>query len=133
MILIVWQTPPPYGGQAIMIKYMLDYFHNQDSFKHIRMCFSREFNDRGKFSLYKIVHLLQVIYQIWFYRFKYKCNTLYYPLSSSPKVAVFRDAIILGLTRFLFRKTIYHFHAAGISEEITKYHYLIRFIIYNII
>lgn len=23
-ILVVGQTPPPYGGQAVMIKYMLD-------------------------------------------------------------------------------------------------------------
>lgn len=132
-ILVVGQTPPPYGGQAIMIKYMLDNFQSPNSIKHVRMCFSKEFNDRGKLSLYKIIHLIQIIYKIWLYRFKYRCNTLYYPLSSSPKVAVFRDAIILGLTRFLFKKIIYHFHAAGISEELPKYNLIIRNIIYMII
>ena len=64
MVLIVGQTPPPYGGQAIMIKYMLDNFQSPNSIKHVRMCFSKEFNDRGKLSLYKIVHPLQVIVKI---------------------------------------------------------------------
>ena len=132
-LLIVGQTPPPYGGQAIMIKYMLDNFQHQNSIKHIRMCFSKEFNDRGKFSLYKITHLIQIIFKIWVYRFKYKCDTLYYPISSSPKVAVVRDAIILGLSRFLFKKTIYHFHAAGISEELPQYNQIIRSIIFTVI
>lgn len=132
-LLVVGQTPPPYGGQAIMIKYMLDNFQHQNSIKHIRMCFSKEFNDRGKFSFYKITHLIQIIFQIWLFRFKYKCNTLYYPISSSPKVAVFRDAIILASSRFLFKKIIYHFHAAGISEELPKYNPVIRNIVYMII
>lgn len=132
-LLIVGQTPPPYGGQAVMIKYMLDNFYHQDDVKHVRMNFSKEFNDRGKISLYKIVHLFIVIFKIWICRFKYNCNTLYYPLSSSPKVAVFRDAIILGLTKFLFKRIIYHFHAAGISEELPTYNLLIRKIIYTII
>lgn len=131
-LLVVGQTPPPYGGQAIMIKYMLDNFQYKKPIKHVRMCFSKEFNDRGKFSLYKITHLIQIIYQIWIYRFKYKCNTLYYPISSSPKVAVLRDAVILGLSRFLFKKIIYHFHAAGISEELPKYNLFIRNIVYGI-
>lgn len=132
-VLIVGQTPPPYGGQAMMIKYLVDHKFQRVETYHVRMCFSRGFNERGKFSLYKIIHIFAVILKIWLYRIKYKTNILYYPPSSSPKVAVIRDAIILLFTRFLFKKTIYHFHAAGISEELPNYNKLLKKIIFAII
>lgn len=132
-VLVVGQTPPPYGGQAMMIKYLVDHKFKQLEIHHVRMCFSRGFNKRGKFSLYKIIHIFIVILNIWLCRIKYKTNILYYPPSSSPKVAVIRDAIILLFTRFLFKKTIYHFHAAGISEELPKYNKVLQKIIFKII
>lgn len=132
-ILIVGQTPPPYGGQAMMIKYMLDATYRNMNLYHVRMCFSRDFNDRGKFSLYKIAHIFVVIFSIWKMRFKYGIHTMYYPVSSTPKVALLRDVIILGCSRFLFKELIYHFHAAGISEELPKYNTIIRSICYAIL
>lgn len=132
-ILVVGQTPPPYGGQAMMIKHLLDgHYQTMDLF-HVRMCFSKEFSERGKLSLYKITHLLNVIYQIWKTRFSRHVDTLYYPLSSAPKVALLRDVIILCFTRFLFKTTIYHFHASGISEELPKYNLFLRKICYYIL
>lgn len=119
-ILIVGQTPPPYGGQAMMIKLLLNGTYTNMELYHVRMCFSREFDDRGKFSLYKITHLLAIIYNVWRLRFKHGVHTMYYPISSAPRVALLRDVIILGSTRFLFNEIIYHFHAAGISEELPK-------------
>lgn len=132
-VLIVGQTPPPYGGQAMMIKYLVDHEFQQIETYHVRMCFSRGFNERGKFSLYKVIHIFAIILNIWLHRIKYKTNILYYPPSSSPKVAVIRDGIILLFTRFLFKKTIYHFHAAGISEELPKYNKVLQKIIFKII
>lgn len=132
-ILVVGQTPPPYGGQAMMIKYMLDGTYSDMELYHVRMCFSREFNDRGKFSMYKITHLLSIIYNVWRLRLKHDIHTIYYPVSSAPKVALLRDVVILGCTRFLFRETIYHFHAAGISEELPKYGGLVQKLCYWIL
>ena len=100
---------------------------------HVRMCFSREFNDRGKFSLYKLRHIFIVIYNIWKMRFKHHIHSMYYPLSSVPKVALLRDVIILGCTRFLFEELIYHFHAAGVSEELPKYPKILRDVCYSIL
>lgn len=132
-ILVVGQTPPPYGGQAMMIKHLLDGNYHAMELFHVRMCFSKEFSERGRFSLYKIIHLLSIIYQIWRVRFFKHVDTLYYPLSSAPKVALLRDVIILCFTRFLFKTTIYHFHASGISEELPKYNIFLRKICYYIL
>lgn len=125
-VLVVGQTPPPFGGQSLMIKYMLDGFYSGLEFYHVRMSFSREFDDRGKFSLYKIFHLFCVILNIWKIWLLHKPSVLYYPPSSAPKVAVLRDVVILALTRFLFSKLVYHFHASGISEELPNYNRLLR-------
>lgn len=132
-ILVVGQTPPPYGGQAMMIQYMLDGEYQKAEMHHVRMCFSREFNDRGKFSLYKVMHIFTVIWNVWKMRFGHGINTMYYPVSSAPKVALLRDAIILMCTRWLFKEVVYHFHAAGVSEELPKYPQPLRGMVYSIL
>ena len=132
-ILVVGQTPPPYGGQAMMIQYMLDGKYEKVEMYHVRMCFSREFNDRGKFSIYKVMHIFTVIWNVWKLRFGKGIHTMYYPVSSAPKVALLRDAIILMCTRWLFKEVVYHFHAAGVSEELPKYPQPLQGLVYWIL
>lgn len=132
-IIVVGQTPPPYGGQALMIEYMLDANFETIEFHHVRMCFSREMNERGKLSLYKITHLFDIIFKTIFLKIKHKVDVLYYPPSNAPKVSVFRDLIFLFFTRFFFKKTIFHFHAAGVSEFIEKQNFLIKKIAFFIL
>lgn len=132
-ILVVGQTPPPYGGQAMMIQYMLDGKYENMRLYHVRMSFSRGLEERGKFSVRKILHIFVVILSIWKSRISSHIDIMYYPLSSAPKIALLRDVIILGCTRFLFRQIIYHFHAAGVSEELPKYPSLLRKLCYFII
>jgi hypothetical protein len=76
-IIVVGQTPPPYGGQALMIEYMLDANFETIEFFHVRMCFSREMNERGKLSLYKIKHLFDIIFKTIFLKIKHKVDVLY--------------------------------------------------------
>lgn len=132
-ILVVGQTPPPIGGQAMMIRYMLDGQYDDIEFHHVRMFFSKDLNERGKYSFYKIVHLFWLIANVWIARFRYHTEALYYPVSSAPKVALMRDVIILGCTRFLFKKVIFHFHAAGVSEELPRYNTFFRLPMYHIL
>lgn len=132
-ILVVGQTPPPYGGQAMMIDYLVHGDFKHIEIYHVRMCFSREFNDRGRFSWYKIGHTFKVITEIWRLRYRNHIHALYYPLSSAPKVALLRDVVILGCTRFLFKDVIFHFHAAGVSEELPRYPFGLRQLCYLVL
>ena len=120
-VLVVGQTPPPYGGQALMIKYMLSYSSPGIKYYHVRMAFSKEMNERGKFSLYKVIHLIMIIAKVICLKFKYGIDTLYYPPSNSPNISIYRDVIILFFTRPFFKKIIFHFHAAGISEVLPQF------------
>ncbi len=118
-ILVVGQTPPPYGGQAVMIEHLVNWNYNDVKLYHVRMVFSRGMRDMGKMQLYKIWHLLSIILKIYYYRVFKGADTLYYP-PSGPNSAVFRDMAILFTTRWMFRRTIFHFHASGLSEHLKR-------------
>lgn len=115
-ILVVGQTPPPYGGQAMIIKKIIDAKYDNAIVYSIRMSFSKEMASMGKLELAKIFHLFEVIIKIFYYRLRYNIKVLYYPPSGPIKNAIFRDVLILISTRWLFSKVIFQYFAGGISE-----------------
>lgn len=120
-ILVIGQTPPPYGGQAMMVERTLkgDYGADIELF-HIRMKFSKEMSNVGKFELGKVFHLFQILILAYYYRFFLKNTVLYYFPAGPRTIPIIRDIFILGFIRPFFSKVIFHFRAAGISEYITK-------------
>ncbi|MBC7919454.1 MAG: glycosyltransferase family 4 protein [Ferruginibacter sp.] len=115
-ILVIGQTPPPYGGQAIMIENLLRANFQQVQFFHVRMAFSTDMDEIGKFKLAKVLILFKTIGQIIYHRFRHHIRVVYYPPAGPDRVPMYRDILVLGCTRWLFRKTVFHFHAGGISE-----------------
>lgn len=115
-MLVVGQTPPPLGGQAVMIKRFLEGKYPNLELFHVRMGFAKDMEDLGKIRLFKIFHLFEVVFKIFYLRFTKNIKILYYPPSGADKIPMYRDIIILTLTRWVFKKTIFHFHASGISE-----------------
>lgn len=115
-ILVVGQTPPPWGGQSIMIEKMLQMNFDNVKLYHVRMSFSSEFNEIGKFKFKKCFHIFYIIFAIYFYRFRHNIKILYYPPAGPNFIPILRDIIILNSVRFIFKKTIFHFHAGGVSE-----------------
>ena len=115
-ILVVGQTPPPFGGQAILIKDLLDGQYNDIRLLHVRMDFSAEMDEVGKFKFTKLFKLVSIVSQIIYMRFRYDVRILYYPPSGPNIIPMIRDFVILILTRWLFDKTSFHFYASGISE-----------------
>ncbi len=119
-VLVVGQTPPPIHGQSIMIKMLLDGKLPGVSLYHVRMAFSEDMNQVGRFRIGKLAHLAVVIFSIIYYRFRYGIRIIYYPPAGPNLVPLLRDIVILLSTRWLFPKTIYHFHACGVSELISR-------------
>lgn len=120
-ILVVGQTPPPFGGQAVMIEKILKGHYNNLELYHAPMKFSSDMDHIGRVQISKIARLPLLIAIIIFYRLRYRTPILYYPPAGPQRVPMYRDFIILIATRWLFSKTIFHFHAGGIS---TLYHHL---------
>ena len=99
-----------------MIQNMLETSMPKIQLFHARMNFSSDMDEVGKFKINKILKLFGLILSIYFFRLRYGIDTLYYPPAPPRKVPMIRDIVILLSCRWLFRNTIFHFHAAGISE-----------------
>lgn len=125
-ILVVGQTPPPLGGQAVMLKAFLDGKYDRIKLYHVRMAFSDDMNDVGKFAFRKITVLISTIARIVYARIRYRTSTLYYPPAGPNVVPVLRDLAILISTRWLFRHTVFHFHAGGVSSMAAELPTLVR-------
>lgn len=119
-ILVLGQTPPPFGGQAIMIKCLLDGSYKNARLYHARMSFSRDMDDMGRLRLGKLLHAVAVIGKVACLRLRHNIRILYYPPSGPDFRPMLRDMVILVAIRWMFRKTIFHFHAAGTSELYAK-------------
>lgn len=115
-ILILGQTPPPFGGQALMIQTLLEPSYANARLFHVRLDFSKNFDEMGTFKLYKFWALGKAIVLTWAMRFYHKIDAIYYGPAGPNKMAMYRDVLLLGSTRFLFKKLILHTHAGGSSS-----------------
>jgi len=115
-VLVVAQTPPPVHGQSVMNQLLLDGDYRSIELRHVRMAFSEEISEVGGFRWKKIFHLATLILQIAWNRLRWRTSTLYYPPASPNMVPFLRDCAILIATRWMFRHTVFHFHANGISD-----------------
>lgn len=115
-ILVVGQTPPPYIGQAMMIQRLVNASFSNIKIFHVRMAFSETEKSIGKFSIKKIFHLFSIIIRVYKLRLTQKNLILYYPPAGPNLTPILRDLVLLFFIRPVFKKTIFHFRAAGISE-----------------
>ena len=83
---------------------------------HVRMAFSKRMDQVGKVRLLKLVELLRVLAGIFIGRVRHRANVLYYFPAGPNFVPIVRDIALLLPTRWMFRRTIFHFRASGLSE-----------------
>ncbi len=116
-ILILGQTPPPFGGQAINIEKLIQVL-DRNNFDHrvIRLNFSDEINDMGRLSLKKLILLCNIFFRLIWQLTVYRPDIVYYPPAGPARTPIFRDMVLLFPIRLFSFKTLFHFHAGGVSE-----------------
>src|SRR5947207_11803100 len=107
IILVVGQTPPPLGGQTIMIQRLLEGTYRSVKLVHVRMGFSDGLDKVGKLYPSKLLELMKVMFRIVVARLRHRADILYYPPAGPNFVPIVRDLAILFCTRWMFRKTIF--------------------------
>lgn len=111
-LVVIAQTPPPHLGQSIMHKFLVDDQWEEIEKKHIRLELTKNSNQFGKVSSSKIIGIISVVIKLWKERFKGNIDILYYPPSGPvSRKTFYKDLSILLFTRFLAKKTVFHFHA----------------------
>lgn len=99
-----------------MIANMLAGSYHDVWITHVRMAFSLELRDGARLSLRKVAHVVSVAARIALARARTGATVLYYPPSGAGGLPMYRDIAILLATRWMFQKTVFHFHAGGVSE-----------------
>jgi glycosyltransferase involved in cell wall biosynthesis len=119
-ILVVGQTPPPYHGQAVMIKLFLEGPYKEIRLHHLRMAYSANIAEVGKFNSRKVIHLFELIYKTFRLRRQIGPCHLKYPPAGPNLIPILRDVVYLLSTRWLFRGTFFVYHAGGVAERVAK-------------
>jgi glycosyltransferase involved in cell wall biosynthesis len=125
-VLLVGQTPPPVNGQTTMIQELLDGEYQGIRLHHVRMTFSRTINEVGTFQVRKMLMLVTTWAQIVAARWKSQASILYFPPAGPTLIPVIRDIFLLITTRWMFRFTVFHFHAAGLYEIYPRLPWILR-------
>lgn len=115
-MLVVGQTPPPFGGQAIAIESFVRGSYDGLEIRHVRMAFSASMSDVGRAQLGKLGHLFGLVARVLWARLRFRADVLYYPPAGPDLVPVLRDLVVLLATRWAFARTAFHFHASGLTE-----------------
>ncbi len=114
------QTPPPWHGQAVATQILFE--HDWPSFHvfKLRMEFSEEMDEVGRFRLRKLKHLWRITRSARKILKENPGTVLFYPPSSARWIPYLRDLIFLSLTRHLAGSTVFIFHASGLADFVNK-------------
>lgn len=124
-VLVVGHTPPPYLGLPIMLEAIVRSNMPGVEVRHVRFELSTDESQVGKVRWKKLFRLIPVLFRILMARIMHGPQILYYAPAAATRISMLRDIAILGATRWLFPKTILHFHAGGHGD---LYHDLPRWL-----
>lgn len=109
-----------------MIRMLLDGHYERIALHHVRMAFSDDMDSVGRFRYRKLWILFTTIIEVAIARLRTGARVLYYPPAGPNTVPVLRDVILLTFTRWMFRHTVFHFHAGGVSGHRDRLPALLR-------
>lgn len=115
-ILFVGQTPPPFHGQAVVTGMLFEHDWKPLKVERLRMAFSDDMASVGEASWMKIWRLFILILKTWKVALSCRPMVLYYLPASPNMTPVVRDVIYLSLVRWMFPKTVFHYHAGGLDD-----------------
>jgi glycosyltransferase involved in cell wall biosynthesis len=115
-LVILGQTPPPWHGQAVATQILFD--HDWPGFEvdRIRMDFSDEMQEVGRFQFKKLRRLHDIILKTRESLGRSNESILFYPPASANWIPFLRDVMFLIFVRGKAAKTVFIYHASGLAE-----------------
>jgi len=113
-VLLMGQTPPPWHGQAVATQILFDHDWQDFDVHRLRMEFSEEMQEVGRFQWKKIRHLFDLIHRAKKILRRNPGCILFYPPASAKWIPFLRDVIFLLAVRYLAGATVFIYHASGL-------------------
>lgn len=126
-VTLLGQTPPPWHGQAVATKILFDHGWSDFDVECLRMEYSEEMDEVGRFSFKKINTLLKLISATRKSLARSPESILLYPPASAKWIPFLRDVIFLACVRGKANKTVFIFHASGLAA-FTQSNFIARFL-----
>ena len=123
LIVVAGQTPPPAGGQNIMIERIVEELSADSRWRtrHLDFRFTPDFSTVRKARFQKIIELFRVTFRAIRLRLSAgKADVLLFPSGGPQTVPVVRDILLLPIMMWLSRSVWIQFHAAGIAERLKQ-------------
>lgn len=108
------QTPPPWHGQAVATQILFDHDWPDFTVHRLRMEYSEEMDEVGRFSWRKVMHLWDLVREARRVLKAHPGCVLFYPPASAKWVPFLRDVVFLNAVRHLAGRTVFIFHASGL-------------------
>ena len=108
------QTPPPWHGQAVATQILFEHDWPGFDVQRLRMEFSEEMLEVGRFQWKKIRHLFHLIREARRILKRTPECILFYPPASAKWIPFLRDVAFLLCVRHLAGSTVFIFHASGL-------------------
>ena len=129
-LLVFAHTPPPHHGQSYMVQLMLEGLGGDRRHHamapdggtrgiecyHVNARLSRKLEDIGDLRVGKLLILFWYCLQAIWCRFRYGVRNFYYIPAPGKRSALYRDWVVMMLCRPFFKRTILHWHAAGLAK-----------------
>jgi glycosyltransferase involved in cell wall biosynthesis len=115
-ITLLGQTPPPWHGQAVATQILFDHDWPGYNADRIRMNYSEEMDEVGRFQFKKLFRLLSLIKRTRRSLSRSNETILLYPPASAKWVPFLRDVLFLICVRGKAARTVFIFHASGLAQ-----------------
>jgi glycosyltransferase involved in cell wall biosynthesis len=119
-VLMMGQTPPPWHGQAVATQILFDHAWADFDVQRLRMEFSEEMLEVGRFQWKKIGHLFHLIREARRVLKQRPGCILFYPPASAKWIPFLRDVAFLMSVRHLAGSTVFIYHASGLPVFVRR-------------
>lgn len=119
-VIMAGVVPPPVHGASLATRALFD-ADLQPVRKHLlEIRSSKNLQEVGRASLGKLLGLFALVARCWRLKFQTKAQVLYYTPGSAAFVPFIRDVVFLGACRWMFRRTVLHYHSGGLNDYLAK-------------
>ena len=115
-LVLMGQTPPPWHGQAVATKILFDHDWPDFEVHRVRMEYSEEMEEVGRFRWRKVRHLWNLTRRVRRILKENPDSILFYPPANSSWIPFLRDVVFLLFTRPLAGATAFIYHASGLPR-----------------